>query len=236
MPAQAESLLLAVPSSLTEPVRDISKAYEKKHSFWSLKVTSGATGSLLQQIRNGAPVDVFISADPDHMRQAVSQNLVSDANVMNFASNDLVLITPKDNPASIHSIKDLLKETTSKIAVGTPRIVPAGSYAKSVLDNVKLWQPLQAKLVFAQNVRQVLNYVSRGEAQAGFVYATDALIMPEKVEIVSRLELKKPVSYYAGTVKSSQQPEAAADFLQYLRSTDALQILQSYGFKPPEEH
>ena len=148
-----------------------------------MRFNFAASGVLLQQIGQGAPVDVFASADQETMNRGAEQKLIDTATRKNFVSNSLVLIEPAKDGVGVKSLQDLTGASVKKIAVGKTATVPVGRYTKQVLDSANLWTVLEPKFVQADSVRQVLDYVSRGEAEAGFVYRTDAAIAGDKVKI-----------------------------------------------------
>ena len=119
------------------------------------------------------------------------------------------------------------------IALGTPESVPVGRYAKQVLEKAGLWQQLQPKFIYTQNVRQSLDYVFRGEVDAGFVYATDAAVSPVKVRIALEVPLERPILYPIAAVKSSGNVNRAVDFIAFVRSSAGQAILAKYGFLAP---
>ena len=149
-----------------------------------------------------------------------------------FAANALVLVVPAAI-APPASLTDLRNDRFRRIALGSAQTVPAGRYAKEALDRAQLSSALQAKTVYAQNVRQVLDYVAREEADAGFVYATDAAIMPDKVKIAFDVATTTPVRYPIAAVKGSKHAEVAAAFAAYVASGDGQRVLRQYGFRAP---
>ncbi|MEO7114534.1 MAG: molybdate ABC transporter substrate-binding protein, partial [Caldimonas sp.] len=193
----------------------------------------GASGALLQQIANGAPVDVFASADQETMDQAEQQQLVKAGTRVNFVSNSLVVIVPSDAAAAPKALIDLAGPAFRKIAIGVPASVPVGRYTRSVLEKAKLWQVIEAKMIGAQNVRQALDYVARGEVDAGFVYGTDAAIMRDKVKVAFVVPTDKPVLYPIASVAASQNVAAAQQFVAFVVSPAGQSIMATYGFGKP---
>ena len=149
-----------------------------------------------------------------------------------FAANVLVVIVPRPS-AAVESLAMLAQPRFKRIAVGSPQTVPAGRYAKEALERVNLWGTLEPRLVFTQNVRQALDYVAREEADAGFVYATDASILSEKVKVAFEVTTVTPVRYPIAVVKDSRQPALAAAFVAFVASASGQQTLARHGFRTP---
>lgn len=227
--AQAQQLTVSAAASLTESFKAIGVRFEAKHPGAQIRFNFAASGALLQQIANGAPVDVFASADQDTMDRGAMLWLAGTRR--DFAANALVLVTPPDGSA--RQISDLALPTVHRIAVGKPASVPAGRYAQQALAGLQLWEPLQAKLVFADNVRQVLDYVARGEVEAGFVYRSDATLLPGKVRVAGVATGHTPIRYPVAVVKDSRHPELARDFVAFLAGAEAQALLRQAGFDAP---
>jgi molybdate transport system substrate-binding protein len=191
--AHAGDLVVSAAASLTNAFKDVAQAYEKEHAGTKVILNFGASDVLLQQIVKGAPADVFASADQKAMDKAVEEKAVKPESRVDFAANQVVLIVPTDSKANITALKDLTRDDIKRIAYGNPASVPVGRYTQGALQAAGLWDAVQAKSVLAQNVRQSLDYVSRGEVDAGFVFATDAAIMPDKVKVAVRVPSQTPV-------------------------------------------
>lgn len=230
--ACAQELTVSAAASLQNAMRDIGAAYQAANPSVKLRFNFAASGPLLQQIAQGAPVDVFASADLETMDKAQAQNLINPATRVHFTANELVLISPVTKPA-LASINDLTRPAVERIAVGSPNSVPAGRYTQAALEKRGLWAPLNPKFVFAENVRQSLNYVSRGEVEAGFVYRTDAMIEKGKVRIDLAVETEKPVLYPIALVGSSKNAAAAAEFVKFVVGPQGQAVLAKYGFTKP---
>jgi len=229
---QAQQLTISAAASLGEAFRAIGQGFESAHPGVTLRFNFAASGVLVQQLGQGAPVDVLACADQESMGRAQSQQLVDPATRRDFTANSLVLVAATDGPA-LKSLADLQSPAVQRIAIGKPASVPAGRYATQALQAARLWEPLSPKLVRADSVRQALDYVARGEAQAGFVYRSDALAVADKVRIVLTVEGHDPVRYPAAVVRESRQQALARDFLAHLQSAAAQQILQAKGFAKP---
>lgn len=226
---QAQQLTVSAAASLTEVFKAIGARFEAQHPGVQLRFNFAASGALLQQIANGAPVDVFASADQETMDRGSELWLAGTRR--DFAANALVLVTPLD--ASPRQVSDLALPSVRRIAIGKPASVPAGRYAQQVLQGLQLWDPLQPKLVFADNVRQVLDYVSRAEVEAGFVYRTDAALLPGKVRVAGVVVGHAPIRYPVAVVKDSRQIPLARSFAAFLAGADAQSLLRQAGFERP---
>ncbi|HZT54863.1 MAG TPA: molybdate ABC transporter substrate-binding protein [Burkholderiaceae bacterium] len=229
--ARADDLTVSAAASLTNAFTDIAKAYETQHPGTHVNLNFGASDVLLKQIEQGAPADVFASADETTMDRAASAGRIDAASRRDFAANTLVLVTPAGSTAPA-KLGDLAQDAYKHIAIGNPDSVPAGRYAKQALAEAKLWDVLQPKFVQAQNVRQALDYVARGEAEAGFVYATDAASQAAKVKVALTVPTATPVHYPAAAVGPCKQKPAACEFVQFLATPASRATLAKYGFSP----
>lgn len=229
----AQTLTVSAAASLTDAFKALAPRFEASRPGTTLRLNFAASGVLLQQIAQGAPVDVFVSADQDTMNRAVAQKLIAADSRRDFASNSLVLISPAKGAPAATALADLTKAEFKHIALGKVASVPAGRYAQQALEGAQLWAGLQPKLVFADNVRQVLDYVSRGEVEAGFVYRTDAELARDRVHIALTVGSQAPITYPAAAIADSRQPALARDFVAYLGGPEAQAILARYGFGKP---
>lgn len=233
LPAQAVDVTVSAAASLRDAFTEIARAFEQANPPHRVLLNTGASGQLLQQMSRGAPVDVFASADQETMDKADRQKLIAGASRANFARNRLVLTVNVDGKAQPRSLADLKAADVERIAIGNPDSVPAGRYAKDALNAAAQWDALKSKLIQTQNVRQALDYVARGEADAGFVYATDALLMPSKVKIAFDVPTAEPVVYPIAVVKGGGAEKIAQLFVRYVQTEPARKILRKYGFDLP---
>jgi molybdate transport system substrate-binding protein len=229
----AADLTVSAAASLTQAFQDIGAQYEAQHPGTKVKFNFGASGALLQQIVNGAPVDVFASADTDTMDKAVSKKAVNAADVKVFASNHLVLVIPAKSNAVLRQLVDLKKPDIKRLAMGLPASVPAGLYAQGALEKSGLWHDVKDKVISTQNVRQALDYVARDEVDAGFVYASDALLMAGKVKVALQVATTTPIHYPMAKVASSTKSEDGLKFMAFVMSNAGQSILKKHGFAPP---
>ena len=228
-PIWADDLVVSAAASLTNAFGEIGKAYETQRPGTHVVLNFAASDVLLKQIEQGAPADVFASADEITMDRAASSGRIDKQTRKNFAANALVLIVPAGNAAPA-ALGDLNRQDYKRIAIGNPDSVPAGRYTKEALTQAGLWDALQTKLVDAQNVRQALDYVARGEAEAGFVYATDAATQAAKVRVALTVPTTTPVRYPLAVIAASTQKSAARDFVQFVLSAPGQTVLAHYGF------
>ncbi len=231
--AMAGDLVVSAASSLTNAFKDIAQSYEAQHPGSKVLLNFGASGALLQQMAKGAPVDVFASADQETMDAAQQQGVVRAADRQDFVRNALVVVAPMDAKAPPAALKDLVGPGVARVALALPASVPVGRYGKHALEAAGLWAAVQSKLINTTNVRQSLDYVARGEVDAGFVYATDAALMKDKVKTAFAVPLDRAILYpIARTAASGNAAEAAA-FIAYVRSPAGQAILARYGFLKP---
>jgi len=231
--AAAQQITVSAAASLTDAFKALGPKFEAVKPGATVRFNFAASGVLLQQIAQGAPVDVFASADQETMGRAAEQKLIDTATRRNFASNALVLIEPLRGGAGVRSLQDLAGPGVRKIAVGKTATVPVGRYTRQVLEGAGLWSALEPRFIQADSVRQVLDYVARGEVEAGFVYRTDAAVMGDKVRIAFAPAAAIPVSYPAAVVSDSRQKALAGEFVAFLSSDAAREVLARYGFGTP---
>jgi len=231
--AHAAELTISAAASLRNAFREIGPLFEAAHPGTKLQFNFAASGVLLQQIAKGAPVDVFASADQETMDQAQAQGLVRAGERRNVVSNALVVIVPQSSSRSPKVVADLAQAAYQRIAIGLPASVPVGRYTKGVLEAAGQWGAIEPKMIGAQNVRQALDYVARGEVDAGFVYATDAALMPDKVRLALVVPTTTPVLYPAAPVAASSNAALARQFVEFLVAPPARTVFAKYGFGKP---
>jgi len=231
--AQAQEVTLSVAISMKEAVEELGKGFMASRPGVTLRYNFGSSGELQKQIEAGAPVDLFISAAQRQMDELEQKQLVVSTTRRVFARNVLTVIKPSDSKIDIVKPADLLEARVTKIVVGNPKTVPAGQYAEESLKALGLLDKLQPKLVFSENVRQALDYVARGEVDAGFVYATDAALLPGKVRLAFTVPTDAPVLYPIAPVAASTNPAGAQQFVAYVLSPPGQAILAKHGFAAP---
>jgi len=224
-------LLVSAAASLTEAFKEIAPRFTAANRGVKVSFNFAASGPLLQQIVQGAPVDVFAAADQETMGRAEKGGHLLPGSRVNFVASSLVLVTPRSG--TLNKLADLQIGAVQRIALGNPDSVPVGRYAKEALEKQRMWQPLSPKFVMAISVKQALEYVQRGEVEAGFVYGSDAVATRERVRVVAELPTTTPMVYPAALVAGSTHPKEAAAFLRFLREPEAQAIFRKYGFKRP---
>ena len=226
------ALLVSAAASLAESFKEIGRSFMAKNPGLKVRFNFAGSGALLQQIAQGAPVDVFASADQESMDKAEKGGLIVPGSRIDFVENSLVLIAPVDLPG-VTGLADLNSGRVQRIAMGNPDSVPVGRYTKAALEKQGLWEPLAPKFVMGISVKQALEYVMRGEVEAGFVYATDAAAAKERVRVVAEIPTGKAMVYPVAVVAASAHKEKGQVFISYLRSPEAQGVLAKYGFAKP---
>jgi molybdate transport system substrate-binding protein len=231
--AQDKTITVFAAASMKNALDDIDAAYTAKTGV-KVTVSYAASSALAKQIEQGAPADVFISADTDWMDYAVAKKNINESTRVNLLGNTIVLIAPKDSKVENVTIAqgfDLARLAgDGRIATGDVKAVPSGKYAKAALEKLGSWQAAEPKFAMAESVRAALTLVARGEAALGIVYSTDAKVEPG-VKIVGTFPADShPAIIYPVAATATAKPPAA-DYLAFLRSTAAKNIFEKCGFK-----
>lgn len=228
--SQSATLTISAAASLKDAMEEIKPLYANQNSNVKLTYNFGSSGALQQQIEQGAGVDIFISAATKQVDALQKKGLLLDGTRKDLLKNQVVLITPQ-NSTVVADFKDLTKPSVKKIALGEPKSVPAGQYAQQVLTSSKIFDQIKSKTVYAKDVRQALNYVESGNADAGIVYLSDAKSTP-KVKIVATApeNTHSPVVYPIAVLKNSKNVDAAKDFVQFLSGNQAKTVFEKQGF------
>ena len=229
VPLRAATVLVFAAASLTESLQEIAAAYEKQ-SGDKIVFNFAASGTLARQIEEGAPADIFFSADEAKADALEKKGLLVKETRKSLLGNSLVIVTPPDS-AAIQSPSDLTNAAVKRVALGDPRIVPAGTYAKAYLEKSGLWAGVEPKVVPCENVRAVLAAVESGNVDAGVVYKTDAAIS-KKVKVAFEVPAADgpKISYPAALVANAPQPDAAKKFLGCLTGSEADAVFARHGF------
>jgi molybdate transport system substrate-binding protein len=233
-PAWSEpEILVSAAISLKNAFTDLGKLYEEGHPGSKVNFNFGASGDLIKQIQGGAPVAVFASAAQKDMDALEQEGLLVPGSRANLAANVVVLVQPTQAAVEVAGFADLAKPEVKKIAIGNPKTVPAGRYAMEVFNYFKIADSIKDKLILAENVRQVLDYVARGEVDAGLVYQTDAMTRPQEVQVIAAAPpaSHKPVIYPIALIKGAANEAAAEGFMALVLSPQGQVVLQKYGFK-----
>jgi molybdate transport system substrate-binding protein len=231
----AQELTVSAAISTKDAVEELGRRFTQARPGVTLRYNFGASGELQKQIEAGAPVDLFISAAQRQMDELDRRNLLRPSSRRVFARNVLVAVKPSDSALDLARPADLLDPRVRKIVIGNPRTVPVGQYTEESLRTLGLWQRLQPKIVFAENVRQALDYVARGEVDAGFVYATDVAVRRDRVKETFRPaeDTYGPVTYPVAIVGDSKQPALAQALIELLTGPEGRAVLGRLGFQPP---
>lgn len=225
----AVELNISAAASLKEAMTDIQDEFKKVKPNVTLTVNFGASGSLQQQIEQGAPCDIFISAGQSQMKALADKSLLLDNTKKDLVKNDIVLVGPKET--TITGLSDLTSDKVKKIAVGEPQSVPAGKYADEVFTKLGVKDAISSKLVFAKDVKEVLAWSTSGNAEVGLVYKSDALSSKDAkiIETVSD-DKHSPITYPIGVIKASKNPDAAKAFEDFLFTDTCKKIFEKYGY------
>lgn len=230
--SEVVELRLQAAASLKYAFNDIIPLWEKKHPNVKIAANFGASGTLAEQIKQGAPADVFISANQAKMNDLEKEAKVAPHTRSDLLENELVLITPMDSKLGISQLSDLTKENCKFVAVGEPSAVPAGKYAEQTFKSAGIADALKSKSILCKDVTQVLETVASQNADAGLVYKTDALTKKDKVKIVTAVDGHDKVVYPAAQIADSKHMDLGAEFLTFLKSEEVGKIFEKYGFKP----
>lgn len=230
--AQDRSLTVFAAASMKNALDEVDAAYTAKTGI-RIVASYAASSALAKQIEQGAPADVFVSADTDWMDYAIAKKTINEPTRVNLLGNSIVLIAPKQSKldkVTIGAGFDLSKLAgDGRIATGDVKAVPSGKYARAALERLGAWQAAEPKFAMAENVRAALTLVARGEAPLGIVYATDAKVEPG-VKIVGAFPADShPAIVYPVAATATAKTEAA-DYLAFLRSPAAKAIFEKYGF------
>ncbi len=228
----SREITVSAAISLKNAFEEIGKTFLEKRAGVKVVFNFGGSGDLARQIEAGAPVDVFATAAQKDMEDIDRKGFVASNSRKNFAGNAIVLIKPTNSNIPMNSFEDLQRREVGKIAIGNPQTVPAGRYAEEALRHFNLWEGLKEKLIFAENVRQVLDYVARGEVDAGLVYSTDAMVRSKEVKVVMKLPegSHQPVLYPIGVIKETKEESLSRAFVDFIISPGGQRILNKYGF------
>lgn len=227
--ALADEIIVSAAASLTDVLKEISNGYQSK-SKNTVKFNFGPSSGLARQIEEGAPADMFFSADEAQMDALEKNGRLEPGTRRNLLTNQLVIVVPSDSKLAIASPKDLLKSEVKRIALAEPP-VPVGVYSSKYLEAEGLWDKIKPKVVPVQDVRATLASVESGNVEAGFVYKTDAAVS-KKVKIVYEVPIDKgpKIVYPVAIVKESKRKDTARDFLNYVQTPASKELFKKYGF------
>ncbi|WP_017298829.1 molybdate ABC transporter substrate-binding protein [Nodosilinea nodulosa] len=228
---QTVTLTLSAAASLQDVLEAIAPQFREAHPNIAVDYNFGSSGTLQQQIEQGAPADLFFSAAAKQMDALADKGLIVPDSRRNLVTNSLVLIAPKASTLDITDIAQLKDAAVTHFAVGEFRSVPAGQYAEQVLTKLDLLETLRPKFVFGSNVRSVLSAVESGSAELGMVYATDAALS-DRVKVLTTVPAgsHQPIVYPIAVVKASPHPEAAQTLIDFLAGDEAQKTFAEFGF------
>lgn len=247
--AEQKSILVSAAVSLKNVLEQCQKRFEAKNPDVKIKFNFGGSGMLLNQIKSGAPIDLFFCADirdfekidaPDTASGTANPaaKIIAEGYPKPFARNELVFIVPANSEAGPLDFEDLRMDALKKIAIGNPKTVPAGRYADEAARASGRYEALREKLVLCENVRQVLDYVVRGEVDGGFVYRTDAALVAESVirqAFVVSPEMHAPIVYGVGRLTAASNPELVERFVAFISEPECQEIFTAAGFLLPKQ-
>ena len=226
-----DSLLIGAAASLQQVLQEITPLYQTKVTNQKLDYNFAASGTLQQQIEQGAPIDVFISAATKQIDALKQKNLLLAGTQRNLLTNQLVLVIPKQGVIALKDFRELVNPDINRIAIGEPRSVPAGQYATEVLKNLGILEQVKSKFVLGNNVKAVLAAVSTGDADAGIVYLTDAKSSPQvAIAAYADPHLHSPIIYPIAILKTTKFPAATQQYVNFLQSPPAQKVFEKYGF------
>lgn len=221
-------ITVSAAASLKDVLSEIAREYEAENLDIDIILNFAGSGTLAMQIEQGAEVDLFFPAAESWMKGLNEKGLIITETIEPLLSNHMVLVVPLTSEYDETNIMNLFEEGATKIVIGEPSSVPAGKYAMQWLDSLGIKESITNQLVYGKDVKEVLSWVETGNADAGIVYATDAMSSPKvRILIASLSGDHSEISYPAGIVKSSRHPEEAKDFLDYMKTSDVFEI---YGF------
>jgi molybdate transport system substrate-binding protein len=231
--SSAAELTVFAAASLSDALKEIAPIYTKTTGD-TLRFNFGASGTLARQIKEGAPADLIVSADELRVDQLEKAGLLFAGTRRTILVNQLVVIVAAESGAPVAALADLTKPEVKRVAIGEPATVPVGTYTKELLEKLGLWKPVSGKSVPLDNVRAVLAAVEAGNAEAGFVYRTDALLSKKvRVALLVSLAEGPKITYPVAVVRDTKAPEAAKAFAAFLAAPEAQAVFAKFGFLPP---
>jgi molybdate transport system substrate-binding protein len=234
-PAPTSTILVAAAVSLQKALQEVTPIYTTANPNQTVNYNFAASGVLAQQIEQGAPVDVFISAADRQMNTLQSKGLLVAGTQQNLLTNQLVLIVPKQSSVSLTNFGQLIKPAVKRISIGEPRSVPVGQYATEVFKNLGILEQVKPKFVLGNNVKSVLTTVETGDVDAGIVYITDAKSSDRvKIAAIANEKLHSPIHYPIAAIESSKSRAGSRQFIEFLQSKPARTVFKKYGFGIPK--
>ncbi len=230
--APAAQLTISAAQSLKKPLTQLAKTYEAQHPGTTLTFNYGGSGQLAQQIQQGAPVDLFLSASAKDPTALQAKGLVEPGSYLPFLSNTLVVAVPKGNPAGVRDLQGFADAGVKKWVTGNPASVPHGAYAQQSFEKLGIWDAVKPKAVFSENVAQTLTYIEQGSVDAGVLFQSE-IGSSTAAQVVYTVpdDLHKPIVYVGVVIKGTKNAEAAKAFEAFVAGPDAVKVFEAYGFK-----
>lgn len=230
--ATQKEIYISAAASMADAMNEIKADYEKKHPDVVIRTNYAGSGTLMNQIIEGSPADLFISASDKQMDTLAKKQLIDAASRVELLKNELVLIVPKASSLTLSSFQDAAGENVTKIAIADPASVPVGQYSEKLFQKMGIWDQVKEKMVMSQDVRQSLDWVASGNVQCAPVYRTDAAIEKDRVRIVAVAPqgINQGIFYPLAILKKSGEKAGVGDFYQYLKSPEAQKVYEKYGF------
>ncbi len=230
--AGERSITVAAASDLSFAFKDIAAVFEKETGI-KIILSFGSSGMLAKQISEGAPFDLFFAADRKYIEDLSRNGHVISSSVERYARGVIVLALNKSPGIEVRNLKDLMKPGIKNVAIANPDHAPYGRAAMEALKSAGLWDKLRDKLVYGENIRQTLQFIQTGNAQAGIV-ALSLVNVPEITYVMIDPSLHNPIDQTMGIVKTSGDTEASASFMRYVKGPVGSEIMKKYGFIIPQ--
>ena len=227
-----KEIYISAAASMADAVNEIKADYEKEHPDVVIRTNYAGSGTLMNQIIEGTPADLFISASDKQMDTLSKKQLIDEKSRVELLKNELVLIVPKSSTLQLDSFEGVVQDSITKVAIADPASVPVGQYSQKLFEKMGIWEQVKQRMVMSQDVRQSLDWVATGNVQCAPVYRTDATIEKDRVRIVATAPkgINKDILYPLAILKKSQEKEYVQTFYQYLKSEKSQKVYEKYGF------
>lgn len=227
---QKTDLIVFAAASMTETLEEIKPLFENKYPDINLIYTFDSSGTLKNQISEGASADVFISASKKQIDQLIDENLILKEDTLDILENKIVIVSSENSNIEINSVEDLLSDEINTIALGNSD-VPVGDYSEKLLKNIGIWDQIYGKVTFGSNVKEVTTWIKEGVADVGIIYSTDAVSEGLNIQLnVEENLLDEKIIYPIGILENSNQKENSKKFLEFLKTEESKEIFENVGF------
>lgn len=227
---QKTDLIVFAAASMTETLEEIKPLFENKYPDINLIYTFDSSGTLKNQISEGASADVFISASSKQINQLIDENLILKEDTLDILENKIVIVSSENSNIEINSVEDLLSDEINTIALGNSD-VPVGDYSEKLLKNIGIWDQIYGKVTFGSNVKEVTTWIKEGVADVGIIYSTDAVSEGLNIQLnVEENLLDEKIIYPIGILENSNQKENSKKFLEFLKTEESKEIFENVGF------